>query len=87
MEKKEKPKSKKEKPKSKKEKPESKKEKPKSKKESLACSALVVEKELIFCPLYYMPVGIEAKVCKTCNWNDKKTEKKLYKDFMKKIKK
>lgn len=64
-----------------------KKEKPESKEKSLACSGLIIEKELIFCPLYVTPVGIEAKVCMRCNWNDKKTEKKLYKEFLKKIKK
>ncbi len=64
-----------------------KKEKPENKEKSLACSGLIIEKELIFCPQYDTPIRIEAKVCKTCNWNDKKTEKKLFKEFMKKIKK
>ncbi len=62
------------------------KSKPKVEKKSLACSALSIEDELVFCPLMNMPVRIEAEACEICNWKDKKTEEKLYKLFMKRIK-
>ena len=63
------------------------KEKPKSKEQSLSCSGLKIEEGLLFCPQFTMAVRIDAMVCKTCNWNDKTTEEKLYKEFMGKLKK
>jgi hypothetical protein len=55
--------------------------------EDLACSALSIDDELIFCPLFVMPIRLGALACDICTWKDKKTENKLYKEFMKKVKK
>jgi len=34
-----------------------------------------------------MPIRLGALACDICTWKNKKTENKLYKEFMKKVKK
>ena len=51
------------------------------------CSALPIEGDLLFCPFLNAPIRNGAEVCENCDWDDKKTEEKLHKQFMKRIKK